>query len=65
LATSREYSPQLALYWLQEENIPLIWPSIGYKKKIFPSAGPLLATGSEYSPRLALYWLQVENIPLI
>jgi hypothetical protein len=31
LATSREYSPQLPLYWLQVENIPLNCPFIGYE----------------------------------
>jgi hypothetical protein len=65
LAKSREYPPQLALCWLQAENIPLIWPSIGYKQRMFPSSGSLLATSKEYSPHLALYRLQVENIPLI
>jgi hypothetical protein len=31
VARSGEYSSHLVIYWLQVENIPVSWPSIGYK----------------------------------
>jgi hypothetical protein len=59
-----EYSPDMAFYWSDGENILLPWPSIGQTGRIFSWHGPLLVRRGEYSPDMAFCWSDGENIVL-